>query len=396
MKIRVLQLIYPLFAIALLEFLLTGNRGDHDSTFNFISLSKYLLICFYLMFFSLNSMSGGEKSLKVYKSNSFFLLVLLFLLSIVLTCFFNNSTFSSYLGIAKIILIMISCHMMSLNFSVSDLCRFWDASVRLTLPIVCFVITLGIINNIVNGFSRTSFFIFNLTHYLPYVIVMFIYVLLCYKGSGKKTYAFILFLYIVITASRGGIAGLILSLGLSYILFYKDNLTKKMWFVFLGGISSLLVIVVLLYLRSSEISSLSDEPYRYILIQAALQGVLENPLTGNGYLTFVEKSKALATGVGLELVKSKSTHNTHLELAYSFGILAYILFLCFFYYSVKSLKKCFKYNKEFSLFYMASLGYLFIHSFTANMESSPLLWFVICSSLNLQRYFYEENRSAML
>ncbi|MEZ9895644.1 O-antigen ligase family protein [Vibrio lentus] len=369
-----------LFPVALLEFIFTGSRNSIDETFNLISLSKYILLLIYLLsIFYLNLASTKVKP-KILKLDYNSMHLIVFMLFILAATTFTFQATTSILGVLKINLIIYACYLYSINSTSYSLEQFWKNSLLLTTPLIIFVIILGVLNGFSNGFSRHSFFIFNLTHYLPYVITLFLYALFCYKGKGRKTICLVLSLYVLITASRGGLLALLLSVAACYIFLYKDRISMKILMIGLLTVISIASISFLLALRVDEITSLSDEPYRYKLIEMALFAIFENPIVGNGYLTFVEKSTSLSYSLGLDMAKKKATHNTHLEIAYSFGVFAYFLLLNFFYRGITISRIYMRAYPKFGLFYATTIVYLFIHSFTVNMESLPLFWFVLATT----------------
>lgn len=384
MSFKINYLFIFIFPIIIIEFIITGNRDDTDSTFNIISLTKYLLLFLYVISYIFSSIIPSyNKKKPILQINANTLTLFLFIISIIIFSLYSNDE-TGIIGTFKIILILISCYFFSISTNKKDLLFFWSKSIKLVTPLIVLTLILGLGSGIINGMTRNEFFIFNLTHFLPYVIVLLLFSLFVYCGPLRKTIVLILISYIILTASRGGIIALLFSIFICSIFFMKENFLKKISKVFTLFVLSFLALTFLLMIRSNEINNITDEPYRYKLLDITYHAILEKPLMGNGYLSFVGKSQELARKYRIDLQKPKSTHNTQLEILYSFGIISYMLFLILQLNSFFTAKKAIVHERKLSLFYIQSIIYLGIHSFTTNMESSPLFWFILLTASSLK------------
>lgn len=388
MTLKLSRLVEFLFPIILLEFLLQGNRQSSDVTFNLHSLAKYVVIGFYITLSIVLSLDL-KSSFKLVKFNFLGSITALIVISLLASTFVTLQSIISLVGAVKIILIIIAVYIYTINSNTHQLHSLWQSSLTHITFLLCCTFFLSFASAYSNGFSRSSLFVFNLTHFLPYVVALFLHTVFVYKGKAKLIYLLVLLTYIIISSSRGGTGALLVSLLLTLVFFKKENYFKKfakMSYLFAFG---LFMFWLLVNFRSNEIESLTDEPYRYVLFNVAWEAFLTNPYFGNGYLTFTRESQALASGLGFELLKAKSIHNTHLEILYSFGLITYILIVFLFVRSLLQAKRFVNIDQGMGLFYSSTLMYLLFHSLTINMESAPLFWLVGLTAFILKEKRYD-------
>lgn len=148
---------------------------------------------------------------------------------------------------------------------------------------------------------------------------------------------FLFFFVIFLSGSRGALIGIVLTLIIFIIFFSKIKNIKKFFLSIIILFFSNLVVSYLLKIDFFRLYQGSNG--RTEMILAALKEVKNSPIVGYGY-------SSIGKFLKLSGFDNSSTHNTFVDYIFSYGILNFLLYICFI---VKILFKGLKNNKNQNL-----------------------------------------------
>jgi len=242
--------------------------------------------------------------------------------------------------------------------------------------------------------------------FAEYLIMIFpiVYGKILYSNKISKkilfgTLSLIMFVALLMTASRAGWLGFVFGL-LIFVLVLNFKI------IFPMGILGLMAIPFMpdsIIHRIKTIGSLSDSSnyYRYSLWKSTIAIVKDFWQTGIGfgYLSFRS-----VTPYYIKNMAPYHTHNTYLQVLVEFGVVGFVLFLLFCLKVFTTGVKTFKYAKDkyisiFSIAMVSSFSSVMLHGIAENIFFNPkiiiMFWFIIgfIIKLSLMADIYDEENN---